>query len=77
MCVARKKMLDLEVRKKGRVVAKLRADADPRDPDDLKRLLKDAVRRDGGAPSDIGEYEMDILEADDSAVIATFVASSG
>lgn len=68
-------MLDLEVRRKGRVVAKLRAEADPKSADDLTRLLNDAVRRDGGAPADIGDYEMDIREADERRVIATFVAT--
>jgi hypothetical protein len=76
MRVGSKKMLDLEVRRKGRVVARLRAEADPRDPRDLERLLKDAVHRDGGAPSDIGDYEMDIREADERPVITTFVATS-
>ncbi|MPZ67514.1 MAG: hypothetical protein GEU83_19145 [Pseudonocardiaceae bacterium] len=70
-----RKMLDLEVRRKGRVVAKLRAEADPKSADDLTRLLNDAVRRDGGAPADIGDYEMDIREADERRVIATFVAT--
>lgn len=70
-----RKLLDLEVRRKDRTVAKLRAEADPRDADDLKRLLKDAVRRDGGAPADIGEYEMEIREADERVVLTTFVAS--
>lgn len=70
-----RKMLDLEVRRKGRVVAKLRAEADSKDADDLARLLRDAVRRDGGAPADIGDYEMDIREADERQVIATFVVT--
>lgn len=70
-----RKMLDLEVRRKGRVVAKLRAEADPKNADELTRLLKNAVRRDGGAPADIGDYEMDIREADERRVIATFVAT--
>ena len=70
-----RKLLDLEVRRKGRTVAKLRAEADLRDADDLKRLLEDAVRRDGGAPADVGDYEMDIREADERFVLATFVAT--
>lgn len=72
-----RKPLDLTVRRGRRLVAHLTAEADPRDAEELERLLADAVRRDGVPPDRIGEYEMDVrLAADPSKKIRTFVAPS-
>jgi len=69
-------LLDLEVRRKGQVVAKLTAEADPKDARDLRQLLLDAVKRDGRTEPQIGEYEMDVRYAGKAPLITTFVATT-
>lgn len=69
--------LDLKVSRKGDVVAKLRAEADPKDMDELRTLLVDAVRRDGRGEEQVADYEMEIRYAHDpSKVVTTFVAAN-
>ena len=67
--------LDLHVQRKGRKIADLRAEADPKDTAALRKLLLDAVRRDGKRDDQIGEYEMEVRYADSRSVITTFVAT--
>jgi integrase len=50
--------LDLEVRRLGTTVATLRTWADSDDTESLHRLLLGAVKRDGGQPSEIEDYEL-------------------
>lgn len=71
-----RKLLQLTVRRRRRRVTELTTDADPRDEQELRHLLADAVRRDGAPPDRIGEYEMDVrLVTDPSKKITTFVAA--
>lgn len=72
--MARKEMLDLVVRRRGRVVSELSTEADPRDGSDLRRLLVDAVKRDGRREDDIGDYEMDVRYTGRRQLLTTFVA---
>jgi hypothetical protein len=67
--------LDLTVRRRGARFADFTAEADPGDTDELRRLLTDAVRRDGWDVSRIGEFEMEVRYAGDGRVLTTFVAT--
>jgi hypothetical protein len=57
-------------------VSRLRTVADPVDADALHKLLADAVRRDGGEASAIGDYELVVRYPGERGVVMTFVASS-
>ena len=74
--MARQYLLDLEVRRKGQVVAKLTAEADPKNARELRELLLDTVKRDGHNELQIGEYEMDVRYAGKTPLITTFVAAA-
>ena len=67
--------LDFTVRRRGSRFADFSADADPRDPHELRQLLTDAIRRDGWDASRIGEFEMEVRYAGDGRVLTTFVAA--
>jgi integrase len=67
--------LALEVRRLGATVARLDAHVDPADGVELKRLLVDAVKRDGQSPSTIGEYELVVRRAGEDVALRTFVAA--
>jgi DNA-binding GntR family transcriptional regulator len=67
-------LLDLEVRRRGKVVSKFSAEANLRSPREIRQLLVDAVRRDGRDESHIAEYEMDIRHSGDRSLVTTFVA---
>jgi hypothetical protein len=69
-------LLDLEIRRLGRLVKKLTTQADPTDPCKLRQLLVDAIKRDGQDESQIAEYEMDIRHFGESSVLTTFVATT-
>lgn len=68
-------LLDLEIRRRGRLVKKLTTQADPTDPHELRQLLVDAIRRNGQDESHIAEYEMDIRHFGEPSVLTTFVAT--
>lgn len=68
-------LLDLEIRRLGRLVKKLTAQADPTDPHELRQLLVEAIKRDGQDESQIAEYEMDIRHLGEPTVLTTFVAT--
>lgn len=70
-----RRALDLVVLRKGRQVAKLRAEADPWDTRELRRLLLDAVVRDRRSERDLGEYAMEIRYAGDNRLLTSFVAT--
>jgi integrase len=71
-----RKLLDLEVRRRGRVVATVTAEADPKNAADLRQLLVEAIRRDGREESEIADYEMDVRCPGERQLLATFVASA-
>ena len=64
-------LLEFRLRTAGRVVTTFSAEADPRSADDLRALLRSAVRRAGGADGDVADYELDVL--DGGSVLRTFV----
>jgi hypothetical protein len=68
--------LDLEVRRLGTTVATLRTWADSSNTEALHRLLLGAVKRDGGQPSEIEDYELIVRTPGDETIIATYVALS-
>jgi hypothetical protein len=70
-----RRALDFTVRRRGSRFADFTAEADPRDPHELRRLLDDAIRRDGWDASRIGEFEMEVRYAGDGRVLTTFVAT--
>jgi hypothetical protein len=69
-----RRALDFTVRRRGSRLADFTAEADPRDTDELRRLLDDAIRRDGWDASRIGEFKMEVRYAGDRRVLTTFVA---
>jgi integrase/DNA-binding transcriptional regulator YhcF (GntR family) len=69
------RLLDLEVRRLGKPIAKFRAEADPDSPKDLRQLLVGAIRRSGGDLADIGDYELAVNLAGSPALVTTFVAT--
>ncbi len=64
-------LLEFRLRAAGAVVTTFSAEADPRSADDLRDLLRSAVRRTGGAPDDVADYELDVLDGE--SVLRTFV----
>lgn len=72
----RREPLDLEVLRAGEAVRKLRAEADPNSTAELRQLLSDAVKRNGGSDEELGEYEMNVRYAGERGLITTFVATT-
>ncbi|MGH3321327.1 MAG: WhiB family transcriptional regulator [Streptosporangiaceae bacterium] len=70
-----RELLDLTVTRRGAVVAELTGEADPKDPDELRRLLLAAVRRDGRDASQVAEYELQVRYAGERGLLTTFVAA--
>jgi integrase len=66
--------LDLEVRRLGHVVNRLRCTADPNDSAVLHRLLVDAIRRHGCDATEIGDYELVVRHACQPDIVTTYVA---
>jgi integrase len=56
--------LDLEVRRLGVPVVRLRTSADPSDTATLHRLLLGAIKRDGRQPAEIEDYELLVRDGD-------------
>ena len=68
-------IVDLHVRHLGADFARFSTEADLTSGADLRKLLVAAVRRRGGDPAQIDEYEMDIRRPTASAVVMTFVST--
>jgi integrase/DNA-binding transcriptional regulator YhcF (GntR family) len=73
---ARAELVDLEIRRLGETVTRLSTVVDPADAGALRKLLGDAVRRDGRGASALGDYEMVVRYSGERGVVATFVATS-
>ncbi|QJY44814.1 tyrosine-type recombinase/integrase [Pseudonocardia broussonetiae] len=67
-------MADMHVRHLGADFARFSAEVDLNSGADLRKLLVAAVRRRGGDPAQIDEYEMDVRLPTDMAAVITFVA---
>lgn len=50
------------------------AEADPSQPEQLKRLLRNAVRRRGGTNANLADYELEVRDLRSSELITSFVA---
>lgn len=70
------RLLDLVIRRNGWEIAKLTAEADPDNPEQLRQLLVDAVERDGGNEFSISEFEMDVHERGEASLLMTYVTST-
>jgi hypothetical protein len=68
--------LDLTIRHKGRPFKELTVSADPSEPDALRRVLLDVIKRDGWDERRIDEFEMDVRYANDRRLITTFATTS-
>lgn len=68
--------LDLEVRRLGVTVARLRTNADPADVNVLHKLLTGAVRRDGAQDDASDEYELVVRYTGNAGVVTTYVAAA-
>jgi DNA-binding FadR family transcriptional regulator len=71
-----RQLLDLEVCRRGEVVAIVTAEANPQNAAELRQLLTDAIRRDGRHESEIADYEMKIRYSGERRLLTTFVASA-
>lgn len=76
MTAGGRELLDLEIRRLGRTVKKLSTEADPKDARELRRMLVEAIKRDGGQESQVAEYEMDLRRSGEPKVLTTFVTTS-
>lgn len=70
-----RQLLDMEVRHGAEVLARLTAEANPRDPDELRELHLDALRRRGRDEATAHEYELDLRSVADPSLLTTFVLS--
>jgi integrase len=71
-----RQLLDVEVVHLSAVVRKIRMEADPDDPMELRQILSDAVIRLGGDESEIGRYELNIRRAGEPDLMTTFVTTA-
>lgn len=56
-------MLKLYLRHRGYVRDRFEVWADPTDGDALRRIMRDAVHRDGGRDRDMGDYTLEVEPA--------------
>jgi hypothetical protein len=64
--------LELTIRHKGWKFADVTIQADPKTPDELRKALLDAIRRDGWDEGRIGEFDMDVRRQGSRQVLLTF-----
>lgn len=69
-----RRMLEFRLRTAGEVVTAFSAEADPDSADDLRALLRSAVRRAAGRDADVADYELDVLAGE--SVRRTFVTTT-
>jgi integrase len=69
-----RQVLELEVRRLGTPVTTLRAKVAADDDDSLHRLLVGAIKRQGGLPAEIEDYELVIRLPGAPEILATYVA---
>lgn len=67
-------LLDLRLLRLGKHARSFRAEADPHDPEQLRRLLTTAARRHQGEDADLADYELEVRPADASELITTFAS---
>ena len=71
-----RQMLELTIRRKGWKFAEVTAKADPKDADELRRVLVDAIQREGFDENRIDEFEMDVRYAGTRGKLLTYAATS-
>jgi hypothetical protein len=71
-----RQLLDLEIRRLGQTVKKLTTEANPKNAQDLRQVLVDAIKRSGQHEAQIAEYEMDIRYSGESELLTTFVVTA-
>ena len=69
-----RQVLELEVRRLGTLVTTLRAKVAADDDDSLHRLLVGAIKRQGGLPAEIEDYELVARLPGEAETLATYVA---
>lgn len=74
--MARREALDLTVRRKGDILWEFTAAADHEDPDELRQILLDALRRDRWDERRVDEFEMEVRYANDRRLLKTFVTTA-
>lgn len=74
--MARREALDLTIKRKGDMMWQFTTDADHEDPDELRRILLDALRRDRWDERRVDEFEMEVRYAGDGRLIKTFVTAA-
>jgi integrase len=76
LAASSRQLLDFEIVHQSAIVRKIRTDADPNDPADLRQILIDAVLRLGRNESEIGLYELNIRQVGQPDLMTTFVATA-
>lgn len=74
--MARREALDLTVRRKGDILWEFTTEADHDDPQELRQILLDALRRDRWDERRADEFEMEVRYSGDRRLLRTFVTSS-
>lgn len=74
--MARREALDLTIKRKGDMMWQFTTDADHEDPDELRRILLDALRRDRWDERRVDEFKMEVRYAGDGRLIKTFVTAA-
>ncbi|RCW45120.1 regulatory GntR family protein [Halopolyspora algeriensis] len=68
-------LLEFEVRRLGESIRTFTAEADPTNPEHLRRLLASTIRRDGRDSGEVLDYEMDVRSSS-GELLTTFVTIS-
>lgn len=74
--MARREALDLTVRRRGDIIWEFTTDADHEDPDELRQILLDALRRDRWDERRVDEFAMEVRYAGDRRLLKTFVTTT-
>jgi hypothetical protein len=69
-----RQLLDVTIRHKGRKFVVLTVEADAKDPRELRKILADAIHRNGWDKSRIDEFDMEVRRHGDRAVLLTFAS---
>jgi hypothetical protein len=72
--VGRQQMPNVMVKQGRKIAAKATVEADPKDPDELRQVLLDALKREDLPTSRIGAYQMEVRKAGYLRRLTTIVA---
>lgn len=73
--MVRREALDLAVRRRGEMLWEFTTEADHEDPEELRRILLDALRRNRWDERRVDEFEMEVRYSGDRRLLKTFVTA--